>query len=92
MPAMDVDDVRCVHVSVCQACNGCVSRSAAFALEGQNFEVCSSFDHYSSSQSSPLVSSAQDLRIQMSRIAFAEMPYSIASSAAVRDVLVFFAL
>jgi len=42
VPAMDVDDVRCVRVSVRQACNGCVSGSAAYALEGQNLEVRSS--------------------------------------------------
>ena len=41
VPAMDVDDVRCVHVSVRQTCNGCVSGSAANAPGGQNFEVCS---------------------------------------------------
>ena len=41
VPAMDVDDVRCVHVSVRQACSGCVSGSAANALGGQNLEVCS---------------------------------------------------
>ena len=40
-PALDVDDVRCVHVSVRQACSGCVSGSAANALGGQNLEVCS---------------------------------------------------
>ena len=34
--------MRCVHVSVRQACNGCVSGSAASALEGRNLEVCSS--------------------------------------------------
>jgi len=39
VPAMDVDDVRCVHVSVRQTCNGCVSGSADCALEGQNPEV-----------------------------------------------------
>ena len=38
--AMDVDDVRCVHVSVHQACNGCVSESTTYALEGLNLEVC----------------------------------------------------
>jgi len=42
VPAMDVDDVRCVHVSVRQAFNGCVSGSPAYALEGQNLEVSSS--------------------------------------------------
>jgi len=42
VPTMDVDDVRCVHVSVRQACNGCVSESAVSALEGQNLEVYSS--------------------------------------------------
>ena len=42
VPAMDVDDVRCVHVSVHQACNGCVSESTTYALEGLNLEVCSS--------------------------------------------------
>ena len=41
VPAMDVDDVRCVHVSVRQTCSGCVSGSAANALGGQNLEVCS---------------------------------------------------
>jgi len=42
VPAMDVNDVWCVHVSVRQACSGCVSGSAAHALEGRNREVCSS--------------------------------------------------
>jgi len=41
VPGMDVDDVRCVHVPVRQACNGCVSRSAANALGGRILEVCS---------------------------------------------------
>ena len=41
VPGMDVDDVRCVHVSARQVCNGCVSGSAAYALGGQNLEVCS---------------------------------------------------
>ena len=36
---MDGDDVRCVHVSVRQACNGCVSGSTPNALGGQNLEV-----------------------------------------------------
>ena len=41
-PAMDVDDVRWVHVPVRQACSVCVSRSGACALEGRNLEVCAS--------------------------------------------------
>ena len=43
VPVMDVDDMRCVHVSVRQACSGCVSGSAAYALGGRNLDVCSSF-------------------------------------------------
>jgi len=39
---MDVDDVRCVHVSVRQVCSGCVSGSATYALEGLDLDVCSS--------------------------------------------------
>mmetsp|Transcript_60316 Transcript_60316/g.88342 ORF Transcript_60316/g.88342 Transcript_60316/m.88342 type:complete len:116 (+) Transcript_60316:588-935(+) len=54
--------------------------------------LCLRFDHYSSSEPSPRVSLSQDLRTQMSRIAFAETPYSAESSPAVRDVLVFLAL
>ena len=42
VPAMDVDDVRCVHVSVRQACSGCVSGLATHVLEGRNGEVFSS--------------------------------------------------
>jgi len=42
VPVMDVDDMRCVHVSVRQACSGCVSGSALYALEGRNLEVFSS--------------------------------------------------
>jgi len=42
VPAMDVDAMQSVHVSVRQACSGCVSGSAAYALEGRNLEVCSS--------------------------------------------------
>jgi len=40
VPAMDVDDVRRVHVPVRQACSVCVSGSADFAREGWNLEVC----------------------------------------------------
>jgi len=42
VPAMDVDDVRCLHVPVRQACSVCVSGSAAWVLKGWNLEVCSS--------------------------------------------------
>jgi len=42
VPAMDVDDVRCVHVSVRQACSDCVSGLSAHVFEGRNLEVCSS--------------------------------------------------
>jgi len=42
VPAMDVDDVRCVLVPVRLACSVYVSGSAACALEGRNLEVCTS--------------------------------------------------
>jgi len=42
VPATDVNDVRCGHVSVRQTCSGCVSGSPAHVLEGWNREVCSS--------------------------------------------------
>jgi len=42
VPAMDVDDVRCVNVPVRQACSVCVSGSAVCVLEDRNLEVCSS--------------------------------------------------
>jgi len=40
VPAMDVDDVRCIRVPIRQACSVCVSESAALALEGLNIDVC----------------------------------------------------
>jgi len=40
MPAVDVDDVRCLRVSVLQACSVSVLVSAACALEGWNLEFC----------------------------------------------------
>ena len=43
VPAMDMDDVRWVHVPVRMACSVCVSGSAAYALEcWWDLEVCTS--------------------------------------------------